>query len=313
MKTPRGLYLDLLKKTLSFSLWPEPPVDLAFFQDNLTPFQRETALPMDAALRRHGMRVMVDRPITEDQRQGGEIWPSLADTMTGMKRMDNTQFAVETVLAEGIAGDFIETGVWRGGSCILMKAVLAAHGVTDRRVFVADSFEGLPPPDLARYPVDKGDTLYKVDYLRVSVEEVQRNFTRYGLLDDQVVFVKGFFADTLPGLAVDKLAVLRLDGDMYSSTMAALEALYDKLEPGGFCIVDDYALMTCAAAVEDFRRARGIDDDLIAIDRVAQYWRKGSGKTPDARRDKRMAAVARALTAMAAAASRQGGDPPAGE
>ena len=276
MRQPRDLYLDLLKKTLSFSLWPEPPVDLGFFGHKQTRFQRLVLGPLDRLLRRHSYRIMVDRPMTPQQRQGGEIWPSYADTMAGMKRLDNLQMAVETVLAEGVAGDLIETGVWRGGSCILMKAVLAAHGIRNRRIFVADSFEGLPPPDEA-YPVDKGDTLFQEDFLRVSEEQVRKNFRRYGLLDKQVVFLKGFFADTLPDAPIEKLAVLRLDGDMYSSTMDALNALYHKLEPGGFCIVDDYALLTCAAAVQDFRAKHGVDDALIKIDRVAMYWRKGSG------------------------------------
>jgi O-methyltransferase len=274
MRQPRELYLDLLKKTLSFSLWPEPPVDLAFFGHKQTRFQRLVLGPLDRMLRRRNYRIMVDRPMTLRQRQGGEVWPSYADTMAGMKRLDNLQMAVETVLAEQIPGDLIETGVWRGGSCILMKAVLAAHGVRNRRLFVADSFEGLPPPDAA-YPLDKHDTLYQEDFLRVSEEQVRKNFRRYGLLDKQVVFLKGFFADTLPKAPIEKLAILRLDGDMYSSTMDALNALYHKLQPGGFCIVDDYALLTCAAAVQDFRAKHGIEDEMIQIDRIALYWRKG--------------------------------------
>lgn len=276
MRQPRDLYLDLIKKTLSFSLWPEPPVDLAFFGHKQTRFQRLVLGPLDKLLRRRNYRIMVDRPMTLQQRQGGEVWPSYADTMAGMKRLDNLQMAVETVLAEKIPGDLIETGVWRGGSCILMKAVLASYGVRNRRLYVADSFEGLPPPDAA-YPVDQGDTLYQEDFLRVSEAQVRNNFRRYGLLDKQVVFLKGFFADTLPGAPIDKLAVLRLDGDMYSSTMDALNALYHKLQPGGFCIIDDYALLTCAAAVQDFRAKHGIDDAMIQIDRIALYWRKGSG------------------------------------
>lgn len=77
------------------------------------------------------------------------------------------------------------------------------------------------------------------------------NFERYGLLDDQVVFLKSFFAETLLDAPIDQLAVCRLDGDMHSSTMGALSALYHKLSLGGFCIIDDCALAACAQAVED--------------------------------------------------------------
>lgn len=77
-------------------------------------------------------------------------------------------------------------------------------------------------------------------YSRHSLEEVQENFRRYNLLDDQVQFLKGWFCDTLPTAPIEKLAVLRLDGDLYESIMDGLNALYDKVSPGGFIIVDDY-------------------------------------------------------------------------
>lgn len=211
---------------------------------------------------------------SQDARAGGEVWPGYADTMVGRKRLDNLEFCVRNVLADKIPGDVIETGVWRGGSCIFMRGLLAAFGVTDRKVFVADSFEGLPKPDVSKYPVDKGDILHQFDFLAVSEAQVRANFARYGLLDEQVVTIKGFFADSLPHAPIDKLAILRLDGDMYSSTMDALNALYDKLSPGGYCIVDDYVLPTCERAITDFRSAHGITEPLITIDNIAKYWRK---------------------------------------
>ncbi|MFX8984442.1 TylF/MycF/NovP-related O-methyltransferase, partial [Acinetobacter baumannii] len=77
--------------------------------------------------------------------------------MIGTARMRNLRLLCERALAEEIPGDFIETGVWRGGACIYMRAILAAHGDPGRRVFVADSFRGLPPPDPAAFPADEGD------------------------------------------------------------------------------------------------------------------------------------------------------------
>lgn len=202
-------------------------------------------------------------------------WKQPYHTMAGFKRLDNVQFCVERVLADGVPGDLIETGVWRGGVAILMRALLAAHGVADRTVWVADSFEGLPPPNAERYPEDKHDTLYLIDDLRVSLEHVRANFERYGLLDGQVRFLKGWFRDTLPGAPIDRLAVLRLDGDMYESTMDALTALYPKLSPGGYIIVDDYgAIPACRRAVHDYRREHGITEQILPIDWTGVYWRR---------------------------------------
>ena len=86
------------------------------------------------------------------------------------------------------------------------------------------------------------------------LEHVKENFQRYGLLDEQVRFVKGWFRDTLPHVPIERLAVLRLDGDLYESTIQALDGLYHKLSPGGFVIVDDYGnVPACRQAVNDFR------------------------------------------------------------
>jgi len=276
MHKPEDLYIDLLKKTLSFSLWPEPPVPLGLFGRRRNAMGRKLAQGLNRVLASRGLMLAEMPGYTEAQRTGGEVWPGYADTMVGRHRLDNIEHCVRQVVADGVPGDFIETGVWRGGSCILMRGVLKALDVTDRRVFVADSFQGLPRPELDRHPQDKGDTLYDYDFLAVSEEAVRHNFERYGLLDEQVVFLKGFFADTLPTAPVERLAIMRLDGDMYSSTMDALTNLYHKLSPGGFCIIDDYALPVCAEAVNDFRRENGISEPLETIDNFAGFWRKAS-------------------------------------
>jgi O-methyltransferase len=203
-------------------------------------------------------------------------WPSRASSMIGQVRLRQLQQAAEQVIAEGIPGDFIETGVWRGGACILLRAVLQVLGVRDRRVWLADSFAGLPPPDAERYPADAGQILHTYPALAVSAAEVRANFARFGLLDAQVVFLEGWFRDTLPTAPMDKLAILRLDGDLYESTIDALSALYDKVSPGGYVIVDDYAVFPCCKeAVDDFRTARGIADPIVDIDGSGVYWRRG--------------------------------------
>ncbi|MDQ3484920.1 MAG: TylF/MycF family methyltransferase [Actinomycetota bacterium] len=208
------------------------------------------------------------------RREEGHDWPADAETMIGMKRMANIRSCVESVIAEGVPGDLIETGAWRGGATIFMRAILKAHDVTDRKVWVADSFEGLPRYD-GRFEADAGDQHHTYGELAVTVDSVKDNFRRYDLLDDQVEFLVGWFSDTLPTAPIERLAVLRLDGDMYASTMDALDALYDKVSPGGYVIVDDYgAVPGCAKAIHDFRDARGITDELETIDWAGVFWRK---------------------------------------
>jgi hypothetical protein len=213
-----------------------------------------------------------EKDYNEAARNEGSDWPAVAHTMIGVARMNTLRKLTELVLSENIPGDLIETGVWRGGACILMRGVLKAYGDTERKVFVADSFEGLPAPS---HPVDAGLRLHEVKFLAVSQEEVVNNFRIYGLLDEQVVFVKGWFKDTLSKLAADRLALVRLDGDMYESTMQAIEALYPRLSIGGFLIVDDYgAFPQCKHAIDDYRERHAIDE-LIVRDRGGSiYWQK---------------------------------------
>jgi O-methyltransferase len=198
----------------------------------------------------------------------------LAHTMIGMRRMDNIQYCIETVLDDDIAGDLIETGVWRGGATIFMRGVLAAYGIKDRTVWVADSFDGVPPPTL---PEDAGLDLSKkmVPFLAVSKETVAELFERYGLLDAKVKFLAGWFKDTLPVAPIETISVLRLDGDLYESTMDALNPLYAKVSRGGFIIVDDYnTCPPCRKAIHDFRAANGITDEMVNIDNQSLFWRK---------------------------------------
>lgn len=271
---PENLYLDLMKRTLSFTLWSEPPIPFDAFNYRRPPLKRWLISSISWLLNRKQLQIVMHRPITDASKEEGSIWPSYAYTMIGLKRLDNLQFCIETVIQDGVEGDLIETGVWRGGACILMRAVLAAYAIEDRKVYVADSFEGLPKPDTEIFPADKNDTHFTMNYLVVSQDEVENNFRRFGLLDHQVVFLKGWFKDTLPTAPVKKLAILRLDGDMYGSTMDALVSLYPRLSEGGFCIIDDYALKGCKQAVDDFRSQNGIVTELKVVDWTGRYWRK---------------------------------------
>src|SRR5215467_10263429 len=248
----RALYLDLMEKCLTNVIYRDPP------------------------MRPKWTHILRKQEFSDAVREQGKDWPSRAHTMIGLKRLHSLRQQVETTLDEDIPGDYIETGVWRGGACIMMRAVLAAYGVTDRIVYVADSFAGVPPPDRVRYPADRGRNFYKYKQLAVPLEEVRENFARYGLLDEQVRFVKGWFSETLPALAAPRLAIIRLDGDLYESTMDALKALYPRLSPGGFVVVDDYAMRSSRTAVRDFLDAEGETVTLERIDDYAVYWRKAA-------------------------------------
>lgn len=205
-----------------------------------------------------------------------------AISMLPIARLHHLQACIEDVLRQGIPGDLLEAGVWRGGAVALMRAVLQVHDVTDRCVWAADSFKGLPEPDAARFPREAASYHGPVQrdgyqHMAVSMEQVRANLERYGLLDEQIRFLPGWFRDTLPHAPVERLAVLRLDGDYYESTRDVLEHLYDKLSPGGYLIVDDYGedeWTHCRAAVDEFRAERGITEPLRALDPRCWYWQR---------------------------------------
>ncbi|KAA0103198.1 macrocin O-methyltransferase [Mycolicibacterium sp. P1-5] len=262
----RSLYLDLLRR-------------------NLTRFGMHERMPSDWPLRRRlllkaantlGPKLRGGGVSGQNYREAGLDWPAEAETMIGMKRLTSLQECVETVLADDVPGDLVETGVWRGGACILMRAVLAAYGDTTRSVWLCDSFQGVPRSDTANYKADKGIHAEIVSgILGVSEADVKKNFERYGLLDGQVRFLPGWFKDTLHDAPIDAISVLRLDGDLYESTIQALDALYPRLSPGGFCVVDDYlAVKACEQAVTDYRTKHGITAEIVDIDGTGVLWRK---------------------------------------
>ena len=262
----RSLYLDLMRR-------------------NLTRYGMHERMPSEWPLRRRVLLKTVNR-LTAMRRGSGLFdhrardlgldWPPEAETMIGMERLTSLQHCVETVLADDIPGDLIECGVWRGGACILMRAVLAAYGDHTRNVWLADSFQGVPRSDPANYKADKGIRAdLAAGILGVSEAEVRANFERYGLLDDRVRFLPGWFKDTLHDAPIERIAVLRLDGDLYESTIQALDALYPRLSPGGFCVVDDYqAVKACEQAVTDYRAKHRISAEIVDIDGTGVLWRK---------------------------------------
>lgn len=273
MSDARSLYLDLMKKVLTYSIWGEKfqsgelnevlPFKNLFLRDLLANY-----------LKKNNLQIVREFQYDPNKRANGTDWPPLADTMIGLKRLDNLQMCLERIIAENVPGDVIETGVWRGGGSIFMKAVLASYEITDRKVWVADSFAGLPEPDPDKYPEDVGDIHHTIKYLAVSCDQVKANFAKYGLLDDQVNFLEGWFKDTLPNAPIKALALIRLDGDMYESTMDGLVNLYPKLSQGGYIIIDDYVLSPCRKAVHDYRNRERIAENIVDIDGIGAFWKK---------------------------------------
>lgn len=250
--TAIGLYLDLLKRSLTNTLFTgEPDADneseLQYVQGFIGHYIKGTAV-----------------------------------SMLPLARFENLQSCIVDVIERGVQGDLIETGVWRGGATIFMRAVLKAYDVPDRIVWVADSFEGLPVPDAEKFPLEAKahggkvmENVYK--HFAVGLDEVKRNFLAYGLLDEQVRFLKGWFKDTLPDAPITTISIMRLDGDYYESTVDSLNSLYNKLSVGGYAIIDDYgedSWTYCRKAVDDFRRDRGIDDPMIRVDSKCYYWQR---------------------------------------
>jgi O-methyltransferase len=274
-------HIELFKEVLSGAVFEESAWTLVQWEDGEGAtgnplarlgqrFRRGAVNALSRYLAKRDIVMAHARPFQADVRARGKDWPLVGYSMIGRKRMDNLQACVETVLRDKVPGDLIETGVWRGGAVMLMKAILKANGVTDRTVWIADSFAGLPKPDSASDGTDYSQN----KFLAVSRKRVQANFERFGLMDDKVRFLEGWFSDTLPGAPIGQLAILRLDGDLYSSTMDALVSLYPKVSKGGFVIVDDYfGWPGCKRAIHEYLLARGESPAIQAIDEDGAYWR----------------------------------------
>lgn len=224
----------------------------------------------------HTDGTMLSRELSGEElgvRAAGVDWPLHGVTMVGLTRLDDLHACVDSVLRDGVEGDVIEAGTWRGGASVLMRAALDSAGARDRTVWVADSFQGFPADD-EDHP-DRGG-FAGVDYLAVGVDRVRENFERLGF-DEGVRFVEGFFEDTLPGLTGRTWSIIRLDGDSYEATWTGLQSLYGGLSVGGYVVIDDYnALEECRQAVEEFRTLNGITDPIETVDWTAVRWQRTS-------------------------------------
>lgn len=270
----RKRYLDLLKSALVNTLYAEHELRIEWLE------LHGPGTDIASARKLRDIRYANGKEFAEllACKTDGRNWKSrvtrFSHTMVGMRRLQNLEWCADRVFSEGVPGDFMEAGVCQGGASIFMRALQVAHGEDHRRMWVADSFQGLPEPSSE---FDKGYDFQEArqPWLAATLETVRDNFATYGLLSETVNFLPGWFADTLKAAPVEALALLRIDADLYASTRDVLQALYDKLTPGGFIIVDDYyAFLPCRRAVDEFRNQRGITEPLTRIDWTAVFWRK---------------------------------------
>ncbi|MBX9587297.1 MAG: TylF/MycF family methyltransferase [Gammaproteobacteria bacterium] len=205
------------------------------------------------------------------------VWHGRALSMCTITRLDSMFQFIFNTINNKVDGDIIECGVWRGGCAIYMQAILYILGRLDKKLFLADSYCGLPIPDTE---LDKemyyNSNVEDVNRLFISEETVRDNFTRYNLLFDNVIFLKGWFKDTLPTDKIKSLSILRIDCDFYESTLTTLEQLYPKLSIGGYVVLDDYRLDICdeKKATDYYRKIHNIKEKIVHIDWQSSYWIK---------------------------------------
>jgi hypothetical protein len=264
------LYLDLLKRILINLIYQDEPIPMA--PEKRAPFDYQA------------------RVLGADQ-------PRTAHTKVGLVRLENVQSLAERVLADGVPGDFLEAGVGRGGVTIFMRGLLKIYDCADRNVWVADSFTGLPRSAatgvtrnsftspywsqlaalLERHPEELAE-MTELAYAGTTLDDVREHFTRYGLLDGQVRFLRGWFRETLPAAPIERLALLRIDADIYDSAFDVLTELYPRVSPGGFVIIDDQTTSPeVHQAVADFAKEAGFEPNLVRVDDAAVYWAKDAG------------------------------------
>jgi O-methyltransferase len=265
-------YLSLLKHSITASLYPESAWRTLGTEEDR---QGVVGYVKNIAIKKLAQKNLIlvrKMPYASELRETGGDWPMFGYSMVGHRRLDNIESCLRSVVEDNVEGDFVECGVWRGGASMYAKAVLNSLRATDRSVWLADSFQGMP----ARKEADNDDfDISFYSYLAVSVDEVRGNFERFGLLDENVKFIKGWFSDTLRAAPIRKIAVLRVDGDYYASTMDVLDGLFDRVSNAGYVIIDDYGgWESCRRAVTDFCAKRRISPNIERIDSTGAFWRK---------------------------------------
>lgn len=273
----RRQYLDLLSRTLVNLIYPEHDLRI----DELE--ERRPAGPwLDYERRMRDLRYVEPEKFAAivQHKIAGTSWKRrparFAHTMVGLRRLDNLEYCAASVIANGVAGDFVECGVLQGGASIFLRALQVAYGEPSRRTWLCDSFAGPPPPtDAVDRELAAGFNEAAEPWLAATVESVRDNFRTYDLLSEEVRFVEGLFADSLPHAPIERIAILRLDVGLFDATTDVLEHLYDRVSEGGFVVIDDYNVYEpCRRAVDEFRARRGETSPMRPADWNSAYWQK---------------------------------------
>ena len=230
---------------------------------------------IDRAARRFGLQV--SRVSSAHDRLPGDATATDAAlitslrpyTMTSAERLWSLLNAVRYVIGEGIPGDIVECGVWRGGSMMAAAHELVSLEVSDRQIWLYDTFAGMTAPTAADVeagtgvtaasmldttPVSDGNNVWCV----AGRADVEANMRSTGYPFEKLTFVEGDVSQTLLSCVPDSIALLRLDTDWYESTRSALEFLYPRLAVGGVCILDDYGHWEGARmAVDEYFTSHG--------------------------------------------------------
>ena len=212
---------------------------------------------IDRTARRLGLQIsrvssVVNRlPVEATEHDAALIGSLRPFTMTSAERLWSLLNAVRYVVDEGLDGDFVECGVWRGGSVMAMAKQLADLSITDRRIWLYDTFAGMTAP--TSEDVEAGTGVTAADMLSTTDvgdgnnvwcvagrSDVEANVRSTGYPFEHFRFVEGDVAVTLGEAVPERIALLRLDTDWYESTRVGLEVLYPRLAVGGVCILDDY-------------------------------------------------------------------------
>jgi outer membrane murein-binding lipoprotein Lpp len=202
-------------------------------------------------------------------------------TMTSWERLYALYKAVQYLVVNRIPGDFVECGVWRGGSMRLAAMVLRSLGDTERRLYLYDTFEGMTEPDEAR-DIDLHGNAAINDWVQIKrrdvkwayapIEEVRETMVGSGYPMDKVVLVKGPVEQTIPGTIPEKIGLLRLDTDWHSSTKHEIEHLYPRLVQNGVLALDDYGHYRGAQqAIDEYFADKAEKPLLMRIDYACRF------------------------------------------
>lgn len=200
----------------------------------------------------------------------------LVYSMCDSHEIDQTEQLLLHLITNNIHGCIVETGVWRGGMGMYMKAILNEYK-DNRDIYLFDTYKYFPPPNNNNIKDNDIHSIVELLFQNMqSVEQVKQNFERFNLLDNHVFFVAGLFSETIPYTDVGDIAILRLDSDYYESTMFVLEHYYKNIVPGGFLIIDDYNnhYLGCKDAIHDFRKKYNITNKIVDDKIGSVYWQK---------------------------------------